>query len=912
MSLFLVVDSFGLLFRSYYAQFTRPLTNLEGKNINAWFGFLKSILSAVETYRPQGVLFALESESPNWRDKLYPEYKIKRQETPPDLIEQIPLVLSTLEYLGWPLLKKEGYEADDCIASLARLCKQQAHQLYILSADKDLMQLVGENVFLLKPGKSGLDLLDAEGVFREKGVYPHQIRDWLSFVGDDSDNLPGVKGIGEKTAQQLLSQYQSWDNVWNHLDELKPGVRKNLFEGRDLGELTRTLVGLSDQLDFDLDLQSLTLTIHQPQKLLDLVKSQNAKTLLQSLQQFLATQNQKALPSQKTLGEQGDLFANFSGGADSSPEFRFHGQYVLLDDLVLVNRELELAAQSGIVAFDTETTGLDPRIDLWLGFSFCYQEGQAFWVPVNTNNSNQLQNLLNQFFSNPGLKIVAHNWNYDWKVLKSAGVNPPPAWFDTMTAAWLLDVNKNGYKLEDLALQYLGLDSPDYKSLVPKGGTLKDVSVELLTKYAAKDADFTLRLYHVFIARLRELELEELFFNLEIPVENLLCQMEWRGILLDPTVLAQLSKQFQEEINKLEQQAYELVGHAFNLNSTQQLQKVLFEERSLLPTKKTKTGLSTDSETLEELAALDPLPAVILKYRQFTKLKSTYVDTLPSLINPKTQRVHTNFLITGTATGRLSSKDPNLQNIPIREEEGRAIRQAFRAPPGWSLISADYNQIELVVLAHFSEDPVLVEAFEQGLDIHRRTASLVFNVAESEVSPGQRRAAKAINFGIIYGMSAFRLSRELGISRSEASTIIKQYFERLSRVQDWIKSTVETAQQQGFIRTLLGRRRPIPLLASTNQTEHQAGERMAVNSLIQGSAADVMKTAMLKVHENLASQEGKAHLLLQVHDELLLECVQDQVGHVTEMVKTSMEKALVLRVPLRVSVEVATNWGELH
>ncbi len=902
MKPFLIVDSFGLIFRAHYAQYTRPLTNPAGRNISAWFGFFKTVFAAVQTYRPQAVLFALESETPSWRVQTYAKYKENRQETPPDLVEQIPLILETMEGLGWPMLKIDGYEADDCIASFAAQCRKTGNELFILSGDKDLMQLVGGPIKMLKPGKAGLEELDADGVFQEKGVRPDQILDYLSMVGDSSDNLPGVKGIGEKTAQELIRQYESWDNIYRHLEELKPGVRKNLEAGKESGELTRRLVTLRTDLDLGLGLGELDLRVRNPQKLLDIFQTQNARTLMTSLRELL---NEPA---------PGELFAD----SESRPtpvkpsSTEVHGEYRYVLNPKELQDLLERAAQAGVVALDTETTGLDPRRSEWLGFSFCFQRGVAYWIPADRYDLEVLRTLLADFFARPGLRVVAQNWNYDWHVFQTLGLRPPSVWFDTMTAAWLLDVNRNGYKLEDLALQYLGLAAQDYKSLVPKGKTLKDLDVEEVTRYAAKDADFTLRLYECFLPMLRAQGLEKLFFELEIPVQNLLCRMEWRGILLDTDVLEQLSLRFDTTIRELEREAHRLAGHEFNLGSTKQLQEVLFEERKLNPGRKTRTGLSTDSETLEELAALDPLPEVILRYRQFTKLKSTYVDTLPQLVNPTTGRIHTSFYITGTATGRLSSKDPNLQNIPIRDEEGRAIRSAFRAPEGFRLISADYSQIELVVLAHFSEDPILVDAFRQGQDIHRRTAALVFNVAEDQVSPNQRRAAKAVNFGIIYGMSAFRLARELGISRTEAASIIDQYFERLGRVRMWIDQTITAARKNGYVETLFGRRRAVSLITSVNQTERQAGERMAVNSIIQGSAADIMKKAMLEVDKSLSGNYPEAALLLQVHDELLLECPEGQVAEVAESVRKAMEGAVELRLPLRVSVEVAHRWGELH
>lgn len=893
----LVVDTLGLVFRSYFAQYTRPLTNPQGRNIGAWFGFLKTVLAAVQDHQPRGVAFALESEGPTWRRQLYPPYKQNRMETPKELQDQIPLVIQTIRLLGWPLLQKEGFEADDCVASFVRQGRERGEEVLILSGDKDLMQLVGGPVRMLKPGKSGLEILDREGVIREKGVPPERILDWLSLVGDSSDNLPGVKGVGEKTATELLNQFGSWEDLWANLEAVKGSTRAKLEAGREAAELTRRLVTLRDDLELGVDWERWTLAPANPETLLALLEEQNAKTLVGPIRHLAAVKSQAGSPS-----------------ADSprSDPWQDLGEYRRLGSAEEVAVVLQAALEAGIVALDTETTGLDPRRAACLGFSLAFKEGQGYWVALDGPERQAILEHLGNFLSDPRLKVVAHNWPFDWKVLKTLGLQPPTAWFDTMTAAWLLDVNRERYKLEDVALQYLGLRAPDYEAVVPKGGDLRDADPDTVTRYAGKDADLALRLQRVFLHLLRERGLERLFFDIEMPVENLLCRMEWHGILVDRNSLLELGRDFDRRLRDLEAEAHRLAGYEFNLGSVKQLQRILFEELNLTPGRRTKTGLSTDSETLEELSDKHPLPGLILRWRQLAKLKSTYADTLPDLIDPQTGRIHTSFLITGTATGRLSSRDPNLQNIPVRDEEGRAIRKAFHAPPGWVLVSADYSQIELVVLAHFSEDPVLIQAFQEGVDIHRRTASLVFHVPEAEVTSLQRRAAKAVNFGIIYGMTPFRLARDLGISRTQAARIIDDYFQQLSRVHEWIQAVVEQVRSSGEVRTLLGRCRSIPQIRSEHEAERQGGERMAVNTLIQGSAADIMKLAMLRLDEALAAAGLEARLLLQVHDELLLECPAERTEEVGQLVRRTMEEAYPLRVPLRVSVESAPTWGDLH
>ncbi len=890
----LVVDSFGLIFRSYYA-FLRPLTNPEGMNISAWFGFFKSVFAAASRYSPQAILFAMESRTPTQRKELYPEYKQNRQETPPDLIAQIPLIEETMASLGWPILQVDGWEADDCIATLAKICKEKSQKLFILSGDKDLMQLIEGPVTMLKPVTAGYQEIDREGVLKDKGVYPEQILDWLSLVGDSSDNIPGVSGIGEKTAQKLLSDFQTLEGVYGNLDSMTPSIKKKLEAGRDSALLSRNLAKLNEDLELNVSLNKLNLEVNNPDEAARIFRAQKAQSLLTDF---------RALTGYQT---QGELFSS-----EPLPPPEAEGTYRELKDLKEIEGLLKEAVKAKRVALDTETTGLDAMRETALGISLCWKASEAYYIPLPQESDPQLLALLDDFLKTPGLELIGHNYNYDWKVLRRLGLHPPASWMDTMVAAWLIDVNQNSFGLEDISLQYLGLKGLSYKDIVPKNATLSDVDPLVVARYAGEDADFTFRLSQKLEASLQERGLSSLFFELEMPVLSVLAQMEWTGIRLEESELVSLGLELEKEAIMVEDRTYALVGHTFNLGSVKQLQEVLFEERKLKPTKKTKTGFSTDSETLEELALEDPVPEQILRYRLLTKLKGTYADALPKLINPETGRVHTHFLLTGTATGRLASKDPNLQNIPIKDEEGRKIRNAFTAQKGWTFISADYSQIELAVLAHFSGDPELSRAFRGGEDIHRRTASLVFHVPEPEVSPQQRRAAKAVNFGIIYGMSAFRLARELGIGRTEASEIILRYFESFPSIKNWIQSTVSKAVEDGFVTTLAGRQRAVPLLQSPNMNERQAGERMAVNTVIQGTAADIVKRAMLRVQDRLQKGNYKTRLLLQVHDELLLEAPEEESGTVVSLLKDEMEAAAALSLPLRVSVETAFRWGELH
>ncbi|MFQ3547694.1 MAG: DNA polymerase I, partial [Termitinemataceae bacterium] len=587
-----------------------------------------------------------------------------------------------------------------------------------------------------------------------------------------------------------------------------------------------------------------------------------------------------------------------------------------LDELSTLFEE---ARSQKLISLDFETNALEAWQAQVVGFSFALHPGTAYYVPLRSHRGidpfidpQDAKRMLEPLLQDDTVTVVAHNAKYDYGVSVMWGLK---AWkariWDTMIAAWIQDSERGNYSLDSLITSLLGLSVTPYDSVVPKGATFDQIPLETATAYSAEDADYALRMYTLLSPQLTALGILDLFRNLEMPLIPILSDMENRGIKIEPEALRTYSKELAAELRSIEEQIYSLVGHTFNISSTKQLQQVLFEERKLTATKKTKTGYSTDVAVLEELAREDPVPAYILRYRTLSKLKSTYVDTLADQADSQ-GRLHTHFIQTGTATGRLSSRDPNLQNIPIRDEEGRRIRQAFIAEPGHLLISADYSQIELVVLAHLSQDPGLCEAFQQGVDVHRRTAALIFNIPESEVQNDQRRIAKTINFGVMYGMSAFRLSNELGISRTEAQSFIDTYFTTYRGIQRFIEETIRETERTGYSQTILGRRRYIPTITSRNKTEKAAAERIAINTPIQGSAADIVKLAMIRLHRALEAHNSPGRLLLQVHDELIFECPENSAEETSRLIQEEMEQALVLRVPLRVHVEIGKHWGDFH
>ncbi|MCR5285722.1 MAG: DNA polymerase I [Treponema sp.] len=942
-----ILDSYGLIFRCYFAFISRPLTNSKGENVSALFGFFRNLHWVLQHYKPECLLAAMDSKTKTFRHQMYEQYKATRNKTPDDLHAQIPWIEEVLQAMGIPVLQCDGYEADDIIATVARKCEEEKRPCRILSGDKDLMQLVTDNTQILKPesGAATWKITTSEGVKMEWGVEPSQLLDLLSLYGDSADNIPGVNGVGVKTASKLLNDYGNLDGIYEHIDEIKGAMQKKLIDGKDSAYFSQKLVKLCSEVpcsEIDQALNagpaaydfSSAAKVLSKYEVFNVAKSYAELALKNSASDSEAVRGEAAALKTDAQALQSQAQALQTDSFDQPAlEVKENdtSSYRALTKLSELNDYIDafLNSSEKILAYDSETSSLDTFNCSLLGFSLCYEEGKAVYVPLQQADSDLFTTTdyisqkdalksLSKLLLNKDVTLVLHNAKFDFKVLLNAAGEKEfekliaCKIYDTMIAAWLNNperTGKNGYSLEYLGETQLGLKGIEFTDIVKKGQTFADVPLEQAYKYAAEDADFTLKLYKKQMEKNPDLKL----FNMEMQVLPLLTQMEMQGIHLDTAFLNSYNQELTQSLILVINNIYKEVGHEFNIASPKQLQTVLFEERGLKPGKKTKTGYSTDTSVLEELAYEDCVPKMILEYRELAKLQSTYVETLPKLVD-KEGRIHTDFVQTGTATGRLSCRDPNLQNIPVKSDAGRKIRSAFTAPEGKVLISADYAQIELVVLAHLSGDKNMCKSFLEGTDVHKATAAMIYKVPAEAVTAQMRRTAKTINFGVIYGMSAFRLAQDLGISRTQAANFIQEYFNMYSDVEKFINETIESASARGYIETLSGRRRPILNINSKNKIEKAAAERIAVNSPVQGSAADIVKLAMISVSEALKEKKSPAKLLLQVHDELIFECPDDQktIDETIAIIKDKMENAVKLSVPLRVSVEYGKNWGEFH
>ncbi len=948
-SSFYILDGYSLIYRSYFAFLRAPLYNKNNENTSALFGFFRTLFSFFDRYNPHHFAVAMDSIGPTFRHEKYSEYKATRDKTPEDLHDQIPRIEKILETIGIKIIRFNGFEADDLIATFSRICSEEKKNCRIITGDKDLMQLVGEYTKVLRPEKNGYEELGRDEVFTHYGVYPHQIKDYLSLTGDSADNIPGVKGIGPKNAASLLLKYDSIEGIYSNIEEIKGSAKTKLEEGRESCMLSRELVALRDDValdalpdDFSLDALDFTGAV-------PLFEIENAKSLVSWITQKTGSGDKgEGSATGKTEVEPGkaadeDLKTGIGGNpldhppvstaqapeqsgafslsdyfsADEAAVLKGKGSYTAVTDIHMLDSLIEKVKKAKIFSFDIETDGLDTINANPVGFSISVESGSGFYIPLKVEGKEILpetivKNRLRTVLEDKNLKLVGQNIKFDYKVLRKWGIKPLNIWFDTMIASWLLNSRLTSNGMDYLAEYYLEYNTIHFRDVVPEGSTFDLIPLEKASEYAAEDADITYRLYSVFSRQIEKRKMEKLFFDVEMPLVTILSDMELEGVRIRRDVLEAYGRELGVSIGALESEIHILCGKVFNVSSTKQLQEVLFTDRQLKPGKKTKTGYSTDNSVLEELSREDPVPALVLKYRALSKLKSTYVDALPLIAEPSTSKIHTTYRQTGTATGRLSSINPNLQNIPIKDEEGRKIRKAFIPSAGRVFMSADYSQIELVVLAHLSEDPELQRAFREKIDVHTLTASLIFGIAKEEVTPEQRRIAKTINFGVMYGMSGFRLARELQIPRSRADEFISSYFNRYSSIRHFIDSTVKFAEESGFVKTILGRERYIDGINSSNKNVKNGAERIAVNTPIQGSAADIVKLAMISINSRMEKEKLKSRLVLQVHDELIFEVLLNEVDVMKTLVQDEMESVMKLKAPLRVSIETGESWGEMH
>lgn len=904
-----IIDGYSLVYRSYFAFINRPLRDLEGNNVSALFGFFNTLLMLVRQYSPDYLAVAMDTATPTFRHIKYPPYKANRESAPQDLHEQVPKIIEILEAANIPQIGKDGWEADDVIASLVSLASEQEIDSVMVTGDKDLLQLVDERVTALRPPKKGekdYRLFTAREVVEEFGIEPNQIVDYLALIGDSSDNVPGVAGIGPKGAVKLIQDYSSLDGIYQNIGRCSTSVAQKLENSREKAFLSQDLIRLrSDAMtrdEFVVDQLSVkTIDWHKAVPFLEKTQARSLISIIEEMHGRTFSEGTVQVPSfqHKKINEAGTYHAVTS-----------------LDEL---EKLLDRMSKSGKIALDFETTGIDEMTAEPVGFSFTDTAGEAWYVPLFAEGrpivpSEEAKRLLSRCLIEKKTAVIGQNLKYDYKIMARWGIKGIQPYFDTMIAAWLLDAASGSYGMDHLAERYLdGYRTIRFSDVVPnRDGCFADVALEQATSYAAEDADITWRLYELFDSLLKQRGMLDLFYHLEMPLVKILADMELAGLTLNVDKLTEFDKEVVVRISEIEQQIYTLCGKEFNINSTKQLQQVLFEERKLPVGKKNKTGFSTDTDTLEQLAFIDDVPRLILQNRALVKLKNTYIDSLPTMVNTKTGRVHTSFVQTGTATGRLSSRNPNLQNIPIRSDDGKRIRDAFVAPEGCLFLSADYSQIELVVLAHMADDRALKEAFVKGEDIHRHTAAVIFDIHPELVNTDQRRIAKTINFGVMYGMSAFRLANELQIPQKAAKAFIDDYFARFHGVQSFIERVQAKAEKTGKVATLMGREREVPEIRSRNRVEKSQAQRIVVNTVIQGTAADIMKLAMLKVTARMCREHTRSTLLLQVHDELIFEVPEDEILSMQLLVRQEMEHAVELSIPLRVGMGVGKSWGDLN
>ena len=881
-----LIDGSSYIYRAYHG--IRSLSTRSGFPTNAIFGFANMVLKVLRDHKPTYAAMVLDAPGPTFRHEMYPEYKANRPPMPEDLVVQMPRIDDVIAAFKLPAIRIQGVEADDIIATLARKYAGEVDRIVIISSDKDLMQLVGGNVVMLDTMKD--HWVDEKAVVEKFGVEPSRVIHVQALMGDSSDNIPGLPGVGPKTAGKLIAKFGSVEELLERHLEVGGKLGDKLPEQAEALRSSLSLVTLKDDIPVDKVLDDLVLSG---------LDTQAVRALFEELE-FVKLANE--LVPREALGREG---------------YRTVTTDEELDQLAARLQEVDR------FAFDTETDSRDPMRASLVGISFSWAEGEAAYIPLDHRylgapiqlTPQVVKKKLGPLLADPDKKKIGQNIKYDLKVLHRAGWEVRGISFDTMIASWLNSPDRRSHGLDEIASELFGHTMITYKALTKRGReqvTMVEVPVDEASTYACEDADVTFRAVEPLDSGLEEKELVALFHEVEMPLVAVLNNMEMAGVLLDTGMLSGISSELGERLRDLEARIHEEAGHPFNINSPRQLAQVLFTELGLAPLKKTKTGYSTNDEVLLELSEKHHLPAMIRDFRSVAKLKSTYVDALPKLIHPETGRVHTSFNQTATSTGRLSSSDPNLQNIPIRTDEGRRIREAFVAPEGTVLLSADYSQIELRILAHLSGDQNLVEAFRNGEDIHNQTACQVLGAQAQAVEPELRRRAKVINFGIIYGMSAYGLSKELGVSPGEAAGIIDGYFNVYSGVREFTARTVEQARETGFIQTLLNRRRYLPELTSNNPNTRQYGERMAVNTPIQGSAADLIKVAMLRIHEGLAREVPGARMLLQVHDELVFEVPEGQTQKASAFVSGIMEGVMELEVPLIVDVGWGKNWAEAH
>lgn len=922
-----LVDGSSYLYRAFHAF--PPLTNSAGEPTGAMYGVLNMLKSLISQVQPSHIAVVFDAKGKTFRDEMFEQYKSHRPPMPDDLRKQIQPLHDIIRALGIPLLVIEGVEADDVIGTLAVAASKANQKVLISTGDKDMAQLVDDNIMLINTMNN--TLLDREAVIEKYGIPPELIIDYLALMGDSADNIPGVAGVGEKTALGLLQGIGSMAEIYANLDKVAElpirGAKKlgdKLLAEKEMADLSYRLATIKTDVALDITPEQLTLGASNNDQLTEYFGRYEFKRWLNEVMNGTdSITNNNEQPTKINHYQATPALAQ-DNSEEALPAIQIdRSRYETLLTEADLNRWMEKLKQAKLFALDTETDNLDYMAANLVGISFALENGEAAYLPLQldylgapkTLEKTTTLTLLKPILENPAIQKVGQNFKYDLTIFARNGIDVQGVAFDTMLESYVL--NSTGrHNMDDLAKRYLGHQTISFEEIAGKGKnqlTFNQIPLEQAAEYAAEDADVTMKLQQVLWEKLsKEPTLEKLFKEMELPLLGVLSRMERRGVLIDSDALFLQSNEIANRLSELEEQAYVLAGQPFNLASTKQLQEILFDKLGLPVIQKTPKGApSTNEEVLEELAFSHELPKVLVEHRGLSKLKSTYTDKLPQMVNPQTGRVHTSYHQAVTATGRLSSSDPNLQNIPIRNEEGRRIRQAFIAREGFTVVAADYSQIELRIMAHLSQDQGLINAFTQGKDIHRSTAAEIFGVALDEVTSEQRRNAKAINFGLIYGMSAFGLSRQLGIGRADAQSYMDLYFKRYPGVQTFMHDIREKAKAQGYVETLFGRRLYLPDINSSNGMRRKAAERVAINAPMQGTAADIIKRAMIQLDQKLQNDPDIA-MIMQVHDELVFEVRSEKVAFYSDLIKIQMESAADLVVPLIVEVGQGTNWDEAH